>query len=331
MKKALLSNIKHFVDSNVRHRIDRATASSSQFIDEDLQLVERKFEQLRDFCVQAEKRISSLLLSLGSSASLSAYTQNLQASLTNLSSLASHQHFSIPGSGECLSGSVLTSRNTPNKSSANTPTTDTSITHHGNTTSSQHLFLSAHATGNTCAGTSATQSTEQPTSELSNISGNIHQHATATTNKQHKKLPIVGFFKFLVKSQYKLKQDSLLAIALSHCAQLQTQLTRLHLNYEQTIENECLKPLRNILENDLPNIVKLRRSLVRAHNELDSIRSKYNAACQKQQQFQTTHFTSNTYTVQNTTLQQANLQKLDQLKKEVEEAEVRFEQAKVSF
>lgn len=307
-----MNNIKHFVDSNVRQRIDRATNNVNiDIFGDDLVFVERQFEDIRQVCVEAEKRISTLLQSLSSSP-LGTYTQNVQASLNNLSGLTSTTNSTAPVA-------------------INTPTT-----------SYQHQTNNEQTNSGITLNPRQSKSQQQPTnivveSTLVNDVNSQQQQRTSNETpelrndiRRHKKLPIVGFFKFLVKSCHKLKSDSLLGTSLTHCSQLQAQLTKLYLEYEQTIEAQCLKPLQYILEIDAPNVIKLRKLFVKSHNDLESIKTKYNVASQKQQQLQTSHFTSTSYTVTQSSAQQANINKMDQLKKEMDDALTRFEQAKVS-
>lgn len=296
MKKSFMNNIKNFVDSNVRQRIDRAANhNNNDFFGDDLLLVERQFEDIRYVCVEAEKKISSLLQSLSSPTPLGTYTQNVQTSLNNLAG-GSISSPNPTGSYDVQSSyRVAVDATTIHWDQPQTPI---------NTSAFQHLKT-----------TSATETLQ---------GGDM---------RRHKKLPIFGFLKFLSKSRYKLKPDSLLATTLTHCSQIQAQLTQLYLAYEQTIESQCLQPIRQILEIDVPNVMKLRKLFIKSHNDLESVKAKYNGASVKQQQqlLQSSHSSSSTsYTISQTNVQQVNINKLDQLKRELDEAECRFEQAKVS-
>lgn len=284
-------NIKNFVDSNVRHRIDK-TANSSDPITDDLVIVERQFEDLRQLCVEAEKRISTMLQSIDSS-TLGAYTQNVQASLSNLSQLT----VTSP-----VQSSLVDQQNLI-KNYANSPGLNT---------------VRIDSTSNSC-------------NQLQADGGQSAGSAEFDIKKHQRKLPIVGFLKFLAKSCHKLRQDSLLATTLTHCSHLQAQLTKLYMSHERTIEAQCLKPIQQVLETDVPNVIRLRKSFIKAHNDLESLKARYNGASQKQQQHQlTAHYTSASYTITQSSTLQSNINKLDLLKKELDDAETRFEQAKVS-
>lgn len=309
-----MNNIKNFVDSNVRHRIDKASHNNCDFFSDDLILVERQFEDLRHICNDAEKKISTLLQSIqahSSSSQISAYTHNVQSGIQ-------------------------------------------SFTHNINQQSAHHSGIAAQSTGGDNRTNLMSPCRSQESLSYSTASGSsirhpvygadlslaVNQQLSEDIQQKHKKLPNLGFLRFLVKTSNKLKPNSLLSIPVNHCAQLQAQLTKLFLTYEQTIEKQCLKPLQTMLEIDVPSVVKLRRLFIKSHNDLESFKAKYNGASQKQlhsqqqqqqlhQQSQTSN-SSNSYTVTQTSLQQVNANKLDQLRKELDDAVMRFEQAKVS-
>lgn len=277
MKKSFMNNIRNFVDSNVLHRNDKATC---EYLDDELNSVERQFEDLRRFLVEAEKRISSLL------------TQNVPTGIYhNISNLTTQNNVT--------SNSRTSAINTP------------------------HRDLS----GSICHPNS--NPNEKPSA--SDINSNQFDDDEL---RRLKKLPLVGFTKFLDKSKRMLKSGSLLSDTLQQCASLQNQLTNLYLIHEKAIESQCLKPIQMLIETDVPNIIRLKKLFLKTHNDLESLKAKYSCASQKQhhqQQPLTNHFTSASYTINQNNSQQANINKLDQLKKELDDAIIRFEQAKVSI
>lgn len=319
MKKSLMSNIIHFVDSNVRQRIDRASNNNNnEFIGEDIILIEKHFEDIRHVCSKAGKTISALLQSTNPASNIYS-VQNVQASINNLSNLANVNHH-LHHQNPILSPTTATTSCAANTNIRN----ETSISH-----SSNQSTL-----------TKSNKPNSQIGQDVIKNSANFQQNplidsndSTSSDIRKHKKLPVVGFLKFLVKSCQKLKPDSLLHTTLLHCSQLQTQLTKLYLSYEQTVEAQCLRPIQQILEIDAPNVIKLRKLFIKSHNDLESVKAKYNGASQKQQQqqLQTGHLTSTSYTISQSAQQQANINKLDQLKKELDDAITRFEQARVSY
>lgn len=287
-----MNNIINFVDSNVRQRIDRAANNNNDFFGDDLLLVERQFEHLKDVCVETEKRISAMLQSLPSTNTttlVGTYTQNVHASLSNLKSTSPQ-----PTS----SGQNVINELQPPKQPSSNPYQNESIN----------------------IGNSHSQKSIHPP-ESSELVEDI---------RKHKKLPIVSFLKFLIKSNNKLRSDSILATTFSQCSKLQTQLTKLYLAYEQKVELHCLKPIQQLLETDIPTILKLRKIFIKSHNDLESVRAKYNGANQKQQQSQQILQQQSCNTSIQTTAQQAHIIKIETLRKELDEMLIKFEQARVS-
>lgn len=350
-----MNNIKHFVDSNVRQRIDRVAHNNNDFFTDDLLLVERQFECLRHICTGAEKRISTLLQSIQSSPSLGAYTHNVQAGLNSLShniAQATTSATSINSNSNQNATTNLKLSNLTHQQQQATikPNTSISVDYStsGNVSSQQHvpsITKSAYdkQKSSNISNISQRYSIQTDTNTISANSNNNYNdnnpsnQLSEDVQQRHKKLPIVGFLKFLVKSCYKLKPDSLLATTLTHCSQLQTQITKLYLLYEEEIGSQCLKPIQTIIEIDIPNVIKLRKLFIKSHNDLESVKSKYNGASQKQhqQQLLASHSMSSTtsYTITPNSAQQTHQtnNKLDQLKKELDDAVTRFEQARVSF
>jgi len=311
MKKSLMSNIKNFVDSNVRHRIDKAAHNNNEFFTDDLLLVERHFEDIRQVCIDAEKKISTLLQSIHANGSVS-YTQNVQAGLSSLSQNLAHQTASL------ATGTGISSNGHSQQSKSNT--SEQASLHHSDESLSNH----------SCNQPAAIHQGQQFISRQQSIGteASVLDQSGDAIPQRFKKLPVVGFLRFLIKANNKLKPDSLLGTAFSHCTQLQVQLTKLYLSYEQTIESQCLKPIQHMLEVEIPNIVKLRKLFIKSHNDLESFKSKYNGFNNKQQLAQQTS-NPTSYTVTQNNLQQTNANKLEQLRKELDEALMRYEQAKV--
>lgn len=356
----------NFVDSNVRQRIDRVAHNNNEFFSDDLLILERHFEDIRQVCIEAEKRISATLQSIQSTPSLGAYTQNVQVGLNNLShniahvaagssssSATQHQPQVPPlqptttGAGGGLGGGNLKSQQQATNATANSKSSNNLVTAKAEFSSSKPKPYTTYSEQATRASQSSRSTNHDDGSNINNGSHLVSNSPTdiidptqQLTNdilhNRHKKLPIVGLLKFLAKSCHKLKPDSLLATTVTHCSQLQLQLTRLYLAYEQTIELQCLRPVQHMLELDIPNVVKLRKLFIKSHNDLESLKAKYNGASQKQQQLlqqqqqQQQQQNANSYTIAQTSAQQSNINKLDLLKKELDDGVTRFEQARVS-
>lgn len=396
-----MSNIRDFVDTNVRHRIDKVSNNNCDFFDPDLLLVEGHFDELRRFCVEAEKRVTMVLQSIASNSmganSIGATNHtNIYHNLSSLAAVASmggsgslnhlgsadtinnqHNKCQSPSSldGDKTSGSESGSRlkvygfsSEPSASSSQNMLNNGYNNSHNNSNNNHITTNNISTSGKRLSNlkhhhhpdnNKLSQQQQQPRLLLSHEGNTMscdHQQKLSTLNnfqqqqitnsdnvvlstniKKNKKLPIVGFLKFLSKSRHKLKHDSLLAKTLTHCTILQSHLTQLYLDYEQTIECHCLKPLRDIIEIDIPNVIKLRKLFIKSYNDLESLKAKYNVANQKQRnnhqhnQSLSNHFTNATYSIIQSNTQQGNIiNKLDQLKREIDDANARFEQARVS-
>jgi hypothetical protein len=81
--------------------------------------------------------------------------------------------------------------------------------------------------------------------------------------------------------------------------------------YEMKIEENILKPLQLLMENDLPNIYKLKRQLAKFTSDMDMAKAKH------------TQVSRNSMTV-------GHGSKVDNIKEEWEEAQVKVEQCRVS-
>jgi hypothetical protein len=329
-----MNNLKNFVDSNVRHRIDRVTLNSGNngggdLLNDDLILVERHFDGLREFCVDMEKKISNMLQSIQISSTnpsqFGIYTQNVQAGLNNLSQNLAQQAANISLSNPSNMGGSIDQGTDVKMFSRNSACLHTSRSNSSSSTNPSDRCRSSDASDNaTCDTTS-----NEPAGQETNI--DLPNELNSNTLQKYKKLPIVGFYKALCKSSDKLKQDSILATTLKHCSRMQAQLTNLYLIYEQMIDIQCLKQIQLMLEVDIPNVSRLKKQYIKAHHDYESIKARYNGANQKQQQLQAGHPATSSYLVPQGNSQQGNSNKLESLKNELDESITRLEQAKVSI
>lgn len=104
---------------------------------------------------------------------------------------------------------------------------------------------------------------------------------------------------------------------LAECADIQKGLSRELLNHELDIEKQCLGALTSILETDIPNVLKSRKQLNKATQDMDNYRQRYQAALKASHQ-------SNGPAA---TVAAAN--KAEAVKKEWEEASTKVDQTKV--
>lgn len=163
-------------------------------------------------------------------------------------------------------------------------------------------------------------------SQLSTSSSQLDQQTDKPNSRKTKKLPSIGLHKFLSKFCDRLKPDSLMRSTLQHCADLQAQVNNLTLTYEYSVIQNCLKPLRHILEVDVQSIIKLRRIFIKSSSDMEHSKSRYAGANQKQQLVKVSSSNSNvTYASSN----HSNTSKLDQLKREYDESVTKYDQSRV--
>lgn len=163
---------------------------------------------------------------------------------------------------------------------------------------------------------------------INNSDSGSHQHESNSdfsTVRKAKKLPSDGLQKFLAKYSERLKSDSLMCSTLNQCASLQSQINNLNIQYECTIKQLCLKPLQQILDVDVQNVLKLKRNFVKLHSELEHARSRFNNSTQKQQQLN-----KSTSSINSNVTYAPSFNKLDHIKKELEDTVNRYDQSKVS-
>ena len=106
------------------------------------------------------------------------------------------------------------------------------------------------------------------------------------------------------------------SITLSESGEIQKQLSKELLRYEQDVERLCLSPLNDIMENDIPTVLKSRKLLSKTSAEVDNLKLKLNAAIKHNQQ-----------SSGNSAAQQG---KIDSLSRELQDASMRLVQVKVS-
>lgn len=105
-------------------------------------------------------------------------------------------------------------------------------------------------------------------------------------------------------------------ITLSESSEIQKQLNKELLRFEQDVERLCLSPLNDIMENDIPTVLKSRKHLNKTSSEVDNLKLKLNQAIKHNQQ--------------NGGNQPQQKIKIDQLTKELQDASLRLVQVKVT-
>ncbi|XP_076365967.1 rho GTPase-activating protein 44-like isoform X1 [Tachypleus tridentatus] len=96
--------------------------------------------------------------------------------------------------------------------------------------------------------------------------------------KRLKKLKEIVLSQSMLESSGLLGETSILGIIFGKSASLQEKLGKEILEYEISVEEHLLTPIGEFLENDIPNISKLRKHLNKLTLDMDSARSRYQAA-----------------------------------------------------
>jgi multidrug resistance efflux pump len=73
-------------------------------------------------------------------------------------------------------------------------------------------------------------------------------------------------------------------VTLRESGEIQKQLSKELLRYEQDVERLCLSPLNEIIETDIPTLTKARKALHKSTQESDGLRQKLNQAMKSAQQ-----------------------------------------------
>ncbi|KAG1672811.1 Rho GTPase-activating protein 44 [Nymphon striatum] len=109
------------------------------------------------------------------------------------------------------------------------------------------------------------------------------------------------------------QEDTVMGCVLEEGGRLQGILGKELFSYEMDVEHSVLAPLQTILDEDIPNIVKLRKQLSKLTLDMDSVRSRHQAAIRHSQ------VSSSSSAVNN---------KADTLQYELEEASSKVEQCR---
>uniref|UniRef100_A0A0A9W8R3 Rho GTPase-activating protein 17 n=1 Tax=Lygus hesperus TaxID=30085 RepID=A0A0A9W8R3_LYGHE len=105
-----------------------------------------------------------------------------------------------------------------------------------------------------------------------------------------------------------VEDDHLLRQVVTDCGKLQICLANAIVDHEMRVENNVAEPLLNVVDNDYPNIIKLKKNLSKLILDMDSAKTRYQQAMK--------------HNVVN------NSSKVDSIKDELEEAEGKVEQCR---
>ncbi|XP_064626283.1 rho GTPase-activating protein 44-like isoform X2 [Lineus longissimus] len=170
------------------------------------------------------------------------------------------------------------------------------------------------------------EKTELLTENLSSIDKRVEliKHVSANTvkklsgcmqgqgtdvEKRLKKIPETGLSHTMIESAT-LLGDNLIGTMYQMCGELEGNLGKEVLQHELEMEEHALNPLQNILDSDIPNVLKCKKQLNKLVLDMDSAKSRYQAQVRQ---------------MPNAGRESA---KLDNVKDEFEEASMRVEQCR---
>ncbi|XP_067118575.1 rho GTPase-activating protein 44-like isoform X2 [Centruroides vittatus] len=138
---------------------------------------------------------------------------------------------------------------------------------------------------------------------------------TVSVEKKLKKMPDKILAQIMEESRNQLSENSILGAILGDCADVQVLLAKELVNYEVSVEKNILSPIFQVLENEIPNITKLRKQLAKLTLDMDATRTRYQTAAK--------HSLSSSVTTATA--------KADCLKDELEDASMKVEQCRDSL
>lgn len=74
-------------------------------------------------------------------------------------------------------------------------------------------------------------------------------------------------------------EDGLMSFVLKECGNAQLLLAHESIEHETKVEQFVTTPIQQILETDVPNIIKHKRNLAKLTLDMDSARTRYLQAC----------------------------------------------------
>uniref|UniRef100_A0A8C5CZ60 Rho GTPase activating protein 17a n=1 Tax=Gadus morhua TaxID=8049 RepID=A0A8C5CZ60_GADMO len=144
----------------------------------------------------------------------------------------------------------------------------------------------------------------------------LQGHVGADAEKRHKKLPLTALSQAMVDGGGQLGEDSLIGKMMEVCGEAENRLASELMHHELQVEKDCLDPLNQLAEVDIPNILKQRKQLAKLVLDYDSARARWLQA--------TKSIISGTNT-------QALTVKADLLKEEMDESMNKVEMCKVTL
>ncbi|GFO00598.1 rho GTPase-activating protein 17 [Plakobranchus ocellatus] len=113
---------------------------------------------------------------------------------------------------------------------------------------------------------------------ISKKAGLLLQAPGMEYDKRLKKLPETGLGHSMLESAQILGPDTLLGSACQLCGDCQINLAKEQVQFEMTVEQDFVTPLQNVVDVDIPSIIKLRKNLSKSTLDMDSAKSRFNQA-----------------------------------------------------
>nr|XP_023486857.1 SH3 domain-binding protein 1 isoform X3 [Equus caballus] len=177
------------------------------------------------------------------------------------------------------------------------------------------------------------QQVEQRLEPAKRAAHNVHKRlqaclqgqSGADMDKRVKKLPLMALSTTMAESFKELDPDSSMGKALEMSCAIQNQLARILAEFEMTLERDVLQPLSRLSEDELPAILKHKKSLQKLVSDWNTLKSRLSQAAKNSGSGQGLAGNPGNYSHTTT----AN--KMETLKEEEEELKKKVEQCKDEY
>lgn len=147
----------------------------------------------------------------------------------------------------------------------------------------------------------------------------------ADMDKRVKKLPLMALSTAMAESFKELDPDSSMGKALEMSCAIQNQLARILAEFEMTLERDVLQPLNRLSEEELPAILKRKKSLQKLVSDWNTLKSRLSQAAKNSGSSQSLGGGSSSHT------HMATANKVETLKEDEEELKRKVEQCKDEY
>ncbi|XP_051570084.1 rho GTPase-activating protein 17-like isoform X3 [Myxocyprinus asiaticus] len=128
--------------------------------------------------------------------------------------------------------------------------------------------------------------------------------------KRHKKLPLTALSQSMLEGGSQLGDESLIGKMMEVCGEAESKLAYEQSQHEVQLERDVLDPLNQLAEVDVPNLLKQRKNLAKLVLDYDSAKARYYQAAK---------------VFPSATNAQAMAAKVDTLKEEMDDAQIKME------